>query len=93
MDPIKCELCPWRGTMVGNIGFQLVEWTFHKLVRHQEEIIAGDKVVSDFKTRDIPPKRYFDRASMSWKWKGKRPDDLIHDIMYSGRINRDGKDE
>ena len=30
---------------------------------------------------------------MSWKWKGKRPDDLIHDIMYSGRINRDGKDE
>ena len=64
--------------------------TFHKLTKHQAEIIRDDPIVQ--KSREALKTRFWSKKEE--KWIHVTPmDDFSYDLGYAGVIKRDGVDE
>ena len=69
---------------------QLVVITFHKLIKHQDEIIRNDPIIQE--SESSKQVRYWDKRLD--KWVTVTPmDDFSYDIGYAGLIKREDSGE
>ena len=87
----ECDICGQEISTVTSDGVDnLTVVLFHKLVKHQEEIIKDDPIIQE--SNSSKQVRYWDKKLD--KWVTVTPmDNFSYDLGYSGLIKRDGIDE
>ena len=86
-----CDICDQVIRTVTTDGKDnLTILMFHKLAKHQDEIIRDDPVIQQSKSSKQV--RYWDKKLD--KWVTATPmDDFSYDLGYAGLIKKDGMDE
>ena len=86
-----CDICGHEVSSVTPDGKdQLTVVLFHKLIKHQEEIIKDDPVIQQ--SNSSKQVRYWDKKLDQWVTVTPM-DDFSYDLGYAGLIKRDGTDE
>ena len=86
---MKCDICGWQPTM-NRIEDVLCEWSFHRAVKHADEIISNDPIIQQ--SKEALQTRFWSRKED--KWINTVPtDDFSYDLGYSAVIKRDDADE
>jgi len=86
-----CDICGQAiSTFTTNGKDNLTVLLFHKIAKHQEEIIRDDPVIQA--SESSKGVRYWDKRKEKWI-KVTPMDDFSYDLGYAGLIRRDDNDE